>query len=73
LNHSDLEQEPAIIQSAAVSAGSPHSEVSGFRRGAVDVFALLGYYVQIVGSLLPTLSVHLIKWRWRWYCMPKRR
>lgn len=58
--NSDQKQEPAIIQSASnaaeVSAGSP-----GFCRDAVDVFALLGCYVPIVGSLLPpfqfTLSI----------------
>lgn len=63
MNHSDLEQEPAITQSAcnvaAVCAGNPHSEVSGCRRGAVDVFALLRFYVPIVGSLLPTFRYTL--------------
>lgn len=63
LNHSDLEQEPAIIQSAsnvaAVSPGSPHSEVSGFCRGAVHVFSLLGCYVPLVGSLLRTFRYTL--------------
>jgi len=58
LDHIDLEREPAMIQSAgnvaAVSAAIP-----GFRRGAGDVFALLGCYVPIVGSLLPTFQYTL--------------